>query len=97
MDFRLFITPIAQLHIQEAYDYYFDKVSIAIADKFFLDLQQTYKALSINPFYQIRTKSYRAIPLKHFPYLLFFEVQEEKQLVKVLALFHTSQNPTKWP
>ena len=97
MGYSLLITPIAHENIQEAYDYYYDAASPSVAELFYDDLQEAYTVLETNPYYQIRTKNYRALPLKKFPYLVFFEINEEKQVVKVLALFHTSQNPTKWP
>ena len=97
MSFRLAFTPVAESQIQETYDYYFDEVNENVAEMFFDDLQEAYNALSLNPFYQVRSKNYRAKPLRKFPYLLFFEIIEEKRVVKILSLFHTSENPTKWP
>jgi hypothetical protein len=61
------------------------------------DIAQAYDALKVNPFYQIRSKHYRALPLKNFPYLLFFEVLEQQHIVKVLALFNTPLDPQKYP
>jgi len=45
----------------------------------------------------VLSKQYKALPLKHFPFLLFFEVLEKQRVVKILALFNTSQNPEKYP
>lgn len=62
-----------------------------------IDIDQTFDSLEINPFCQIRTKSYRAIPLRKFPFLVFFEVFEVKNIVKILRVFNTSLNPELWP
>jgi hypothetical protein len=39
----------------------------------------------------------RAIPIKGFPYLLFFIVDDINQEVQIRACFHTSKNPGKYP
>jgi plasmid stabilization system protein ParE len=97
MAYRLLITPIAQQNIEQAFNYYLEEAGDSIADMFYDDLQFAYNSLEINPFYQVRVKRYRALPLRKFPYLLFFEIVEESNLVKILSLFHTSQDPNKWP
>lgn len=97
MPFEVVITPSAELDIIEGYKYYSSNISIKVADSFMIDIDQTFDSLEINPFYQIRTKSYRAIPLRKFPFLVFFEVFEVKNIVKILRVFNTSLNPELWP
>lgn len=97
MKYTLWIEPEAQSDIQEAYKYYFEKTSEKVAQMFFDDLQHAYHTLGINPFFQIRIKNYRALPLRHFPYLLFFIVDQDASTVKVLALFQTHQDSAKYP
>ena len=92
------VEPDAQTDIDKVFKYYLsvtdnDKVFVSLYD----DIERAYDALKLNPFYQVRSKQYKALPLKHFPYLLFFEVLEKQRIVKVLALFNTSQNPEKYP
>jgi len=97
MAYTLIFDAEAYLDIEQAYNYYFDQVSPNVAELFNNDLQDAFKALQINPFYQIRTKNYRALPLKKFPFLLFFEVFEQQPKVKILALFNTNQDTEKYP
>lgn len=98
MTYKVVVEPGAQADINKAFEYY---NSITDNDKVLVNLwnalEQAYSALKINPFYQIRNKQYRALPLKNFPYLLFFEVLEKQRIVKVLALFNTPQDPKKYP
>jgi plasmid stabilization system protein ParE len=96
MPYNILIEPAAQVDIEKAYDYYFTK-GIHVADLFFDDLQHAYHVLAINPFYQFRTKNYRALPLKSFPFLIFFQVDQINLNVKILALFNTHQDTTKYP
>ena len=98
MAYKVVVEPDAQADIDKVFKYYLsvtdnDKVFVSLYD----DIEQAYDALKLNPFYQVRSKHYKALPLKHFPYLLFFEVLEKQRIVKVLALFNTSQNPEKYP
>ena len=76
MTYSLALNPQAQLDTEHAYSYYFNKVSPAVADFFYQDLQESYDTLEINPYYEIKVKNYRELPLKKFPFLLFFEVIE---------------------
>ena len=97
MAYTILIEPSAQLDIEKAYNYYLENTNTTITELFYTDLQETYSALAINPFYQFRTKAYRAIPLKKFPFLMFFLINEQKQMVKILALFNTNQDTEKYP
>jgi addiction module RelE/StbE family toxin len=97
MAYKIIIEQNAQKDIDDAFEYYKSvtediKVLIHLLD----DIEQAYHALSINPFFQIRSKHYRALPLKKYPYLVFFEILEKEQLVKILALFNTNQDSQKW-
>ena len=97
MAYKIVVNQEADEDIEQALDYYFFKVNPEVASRFYLDLQDAYDTLEINPFFEIRSKNYRALPLKKFPYLVFYELLESEQIVVVLALFHTSQDSINWP
>lgn len=97
MSYKIYVTPIAQAHIQEAYSYYKNKASISVAKSFKKELGDAYKSLAVNPFYELRTQNFRAIPLKKFPYFIFYEVNENLKEVKIVAIFNTSQSTEKYP
>lgn len=97
MAYNVVVEPDAQKDIDDAFEYYSkatDDISVLIG--LLSDIEQAYTALKTNPFFQIRTKHYRALPLKKYPYLLFFEVLEKERIVKVLAFFNTTQDHNKW-
>ncbi len=96
MNYKIITTPIANEHTTETY-FYYNKISNKVSKSFLKEIKNTYKSLKINPFYQIRTEKYRAIPLSKFPFLIFFEVDETKKTIKVVALFNTHQNPENYP
>lgn len=35
--------------------------------------------------------------MKKFPYLVFYTLDEERELIIIKAVFHTSQHPDKYP
>lgn len=97
MAYKIVIEDEAELDIDKALEYYkslsdYPRVAINLLN----DIQDAYYILSLNPFFQIRHKHYRALPLKNYPYLLFFEVLEKERIVKVISLFQTDQDHQKW-
>lgn len=97
MGYKIIISPIASKNIDDAVEYYTKQVSKKVALDFLADFQTTYKELQKNPFYQIHDSTYRFLPLKKFKYIVFFIVDEESKTVFLNAVFHTSQNPDKYP
>ena len=65
------------------------------AKKFYLQIQETYSTLAKNPYYQIRYKMIRCIPIKGFPYMFHFSLNEKSNCVQIHPLIHTSMNPEK--
>jgi toxin ParE1/3/4 len=97
MQYKIEITPIAKSHIDKALDYYKETANIKVAKRLHLEIKSTFKALKVNPFYQFTVKNYRAIPLKKFPYLLFYQIVEDRQTILIIALFNTNQDTQKHP
>jgi plasmid stabilization system protein ParE len=97
MTYKLIVTPIAQEQLEEAFIYYRRKASENVAKNFRKSIIKVYKTLETNPFFEIRTLNYRAIPIKNFPYLVFFELNEIEKVVKILAIFNTNLNTDKYP
>lgn len=81
--------------VQKAIDYY-DEQQPGLSKRFEAALNKHLLALEKNPFFQNRYDNIRCLPLKKFPYMVHFSVDEGKQLVTVRAVFHTSLDPEKW-
>jgi plasmid stabilization system protein ParE len=96
MAYNVIVSPRAQMEIESAIDHY-AKESTDAPFHFVSALQDAYKALSINPFYQLRYKNVRAVRIKRFPYLLYFVVNESTNRVRVLSCFHGKRNPADRP
>jgi plasmid stabilization system protein ParE len=97
MSYNIIVSPIALKNIEEAVEYYILKANKKIALDFLNDYKKTYKTLQLNPFYQFHDNNYSFFPFKKFPYIAFFIVDEISKTVFLNAVFHTSQNPDKYP
>ena len=94
MDFELRISPKAIDEIENAFQYYLT-ISEKVAYEFNDELAEILDRLELNPYFQIRYKEIRAIPLRVFPFLVFFSI--ENKIIYIHSVFHTSQNPEKYP
>jgi len=94
MDYELRISPQAIEEIDNAFHYYL-KISETIAYALNDDLAEVLDILEANPHFQVRYKEVRAIPLQVFPFLVFFSIEDK--ITYIHSVFHTSQNPDKYP
>ena len=96
MAFEIVQYPEADEDILNAVDYY-KEISDSVVSSFEKQLSKAYDRLERNPFFQIRYDDVRALPLKKFPYVVLFHVDETKKIVYILSVFCTHQNPEKYP
>ncbi len=95
MPYDIFIEPLALQDIQKAIDYY-DEQQIGLGDTFEEVLDTHFTSIEINPFFQIRYDNVHCLPVKKYPYMVHFTINETDNKVTVRAVFHTSQDPEKW-
>ena len=96
MEFKIVIEPRAIIDIQDAVDYY-DSRQVGLGEYFYDTLDEHINSLTNNPHYQIKYKDYHSLPIKKFPFLLLFYIDEENKTVFILSVFNTSMNPKKYP
>lgn len=96
MDYKIIVSPKAQIEIEDISEYY-SQINFTVLTKFYSELENAYKYLETIPHFQTRYKNYRAIPIKKFPYLLFFVIDETTKTIKILSCFNTSKSPKKYP
>lgn len=97
MKYEVMLSPVAQANIRQAVEYYTLKVSEMVAENFLNELENVIKVIAINPFFQVYYNENRGFPMRKFPYIIIFKVDEALKTVFVKAIFHTSQNPEKYP
>ncbi len=84
--------------IDDAFYYYsIEKLSPSTAKKFIKEVYQNIESFEYFPFYQVRIKNYISFPMKNFPFVIFLDVNESENRVKVLRIFNTFQNLEKYP
>ncbi|MCH6198638.1 type II toxin-antitoxin system RelE/ParE family toxin [Aquiflexum sp. LQ15W] len=92
MGFEVVIEPPALQDIQEAIDYY-DSQSTGLGFEFEEELDHFFEVLENTQFFQVRYDETRCLPLKRFPYMIHYSVDEKNKLVIIRAIFNTSRNP----
>ena len=90
------MTPMAAIHLKRA-AFWYNKRKKDLGQLFLDEVESAFDTLRVNPFYAIRYKEIRGFALKKFPFLILFKVDDKQSLVYILAVFHTSQNPAKYP
>ncbi len=95
MLFTILIDPRALKDIQEAINY-FDNQQVGLGARFEHELNEYLLVIKKNPFFRVRYDNVRCLPLKKFPFMIHFEVDEVTKKVVIRAVFHTSMNSDKW-
>lgn len=95
MKFEIVIDRRALSDIQDNLNFYENKV-FGLGAKFEAELEIHFNHLSKSPHFQIRYENIRCLPLKKFPFMIHFSIDESKKIVFVHAVLHTSRNPKIW-
>ena len=95
MSFIVFIEPRALTDIQKAMNYY-DNCQTGLGKKFETVVDKHILTISKNPFFQIRYNGVRCLPVKTFPFMIHFVIDEERNEVFIISVFHTSKNNNEW-
>lgn len=96
MGYKIIVSPRAQKEIENAIEYY-ALYSVDAPVNFIAVLKDAYATLEKDPFLRVRYKSVRGIKTKKFPYCLYFVVDENKNIVRILSCFHVKRSPEKRP
>lgn len=93
MKYTLIIKEEADLDITDAWIWYEER-KVGLGDELIQELEDYFSILEVDPHVcQVRYGNYRLFPLKRFPYVIVYEI-EEKEVI-VYAIFHTSRDPKK--
>ncbi|NHN26929.1 type II toxin-antitoxin system RelE/ParE family toxin [Flavobacterium jejuense] len=95
MKYAIVIEPRAISDIQDAIDYYEFK-KIGLGDYFYEIVDKTIQSLTDFSNYQIRYKDYHGLPMKIFPFIILYFVDELDKTIYIMSVFNTSMNPKKY-
>lgn len=95
MKFTLVVDSRVIKDVQEAIDYY-DEQQVGLGKQFEAVFNKHLLMLEKTPFFRIRYDDIRCLPMKKFPFMIHFSVDEVQNLIIVRAVFHTSRDPRAW-
>lgn len=95
MPYSIIIDPRAIADIQQAIDYYDDNQP-GLGTKFEAALNKRITALENNPHFEVRYDNVHCLPLKKFPFMVHFTIDQERNTVTIRAVFHSSLDPKNW-
>ncbi len=94
MEFIIEFSPSADSCMEEQQEYYNNLVP-GLGDKFVRRVIEHGNALAKFPKMQLRYEGIRCIPLNGFPFMIHFSVLEDRNLVRIHEVIHTSRNPSE--
>jgi toxin ParE1/3/4 len=87
-------TPEANEDLLDARAWY-DNIRPQLGEQFALAIEATIQAMTQHPLqFPVVYRGRRRAGVRHFPYGIFFEVQEHR--IVVIACFHGRRNPRRW-
>jgi len=93
MAYQYIFDPIAADEYEEAFKWYEQK-SIVAADNLILTVQEAIIGICADPHrYRNTYKKLRELNLKKYPYTLIYFIDEDKQLITIISLYHHKRNP----
>jgi len=96
MQFRFKIEQRALNELQKQIDYY-NELQKGLGKKYKEAVSQAIKSIKTKPFYQVRYDNVRCFPIKRFPFMLHFTIDETEKTIFLHSIINTSQNPeTNW-
>lgn len=95
MAYKLVIKPEVYTDIQSGVDWYNSKQE-GLGRRFFEAIEKEYVVLKKAPVFQVRYDDVHCLPVKKFPYMIHFIVEENAKVVVVLGVINTYLNPEKW-
>ena len=96
MIYKIVIEPRSILDLQDAIDYY-DSKQNGLGTYFFQVVAGPLGTLAKRPFFQIRYKDYHGFPVRKFPFILLYYIDESLETIYVMSVFNTYLNPEKYP
>lgn len=97
MTYKIVITPVAQKHIEEAIIYYKNKASNKVATMFIEDYKKTFTDIQKVLYFKFFFENFRGKPMKKFPFIVFYTLDESRKIIMIKAVFNTNQDTNKYP
>lgn len=90
------LIPEARADVAEAYLWY-EEQSLGLSMDFLRCVEAALLSIQRTPLgCPIAHEAYRRALVRHFPFAIFFEIDDSAKRCVVYAVFHCSQDPEKW-
>ena len=96
MRYKIVLTPVAKQNIDDATAYYKNKVSAKVAKLFIDDYRKTFKDILKTKYFRFFFRDFRGKPMKKFPYIVFYTIDEELKIIFIKAVFNANQDDQKY-
>jgi len=97
MAYKIVYTHLANIDVVRAIEYYLLVAGKKIVKSFYRELLSAEKTLRNTAYFEKIYKDFHRFPLRKFPYIIIYKVNEENKTVLIYRIFHTAQNPEKYP
>ena len=92
MSFKITFLKRARLEIADITEWYEEKQH-GLGLRFLKTLYAQVDKILMNPMaYSEKRKNYREVKLSEFPYLIVYKIQEKKNSIIIVSVFHTSRS-----
>ena len=95
--YNILFLKTAEIELHEAYEWY-EKRKTRLGHRFIAEISGCLDSIADNP-YKFATRygqKLRFMPLPVFPFIIAYRIGEDKRLIHVASIFHTSRNPKKF-
>ncbi len=91
--YKLIFSPRVQNDTEDDVNYYNSQLS-GLGNRFLTDLETTYKAIILNPFFaSVKYDNIRCAALKKFPFSVHFVLNEKEKTAIIISVFNTWKEP----
>ncbi len=77
--------------------FWYNRQQAGLGKRFTFEVRQKIKFIKQNPkATNVRYNNVRTTNLSIFPYMIHYTIDDKRQTIVVLAVFHTSRDPQEW-
>lgn len=95
MSFHIVLHPEAEKEYIDGFNWY-EKEKAGLGIQFETATDQLISKISLQPgLYSYSHRTYREAKIPGFPYTIVFKIKQKKNLVYIVAVYHSKRNPQK--
>jgi hypothetical protein len=92
MSYQFLFSERFKTDIREARKWY-NREQPGLGKKFYAEVKSKLQAIRKSPKFQLRYNEVRCLPLKKYPFMIHYTVDDTLKIILVLACIHCSLNP----